>query len=256
MGHLDELNAKYRDKGLVVLAVTDEGRGLVDKFVGDSGATHPIIIEESDSAGAFGIDGFPSSYLIDSNGKIAWTGHPAGVQEAEIERLLQDVRLVPELPKKLASAQKGMEKGDFAGARKSLEGQLAGTALSEEDRKAAEEAVKWIDERGTGMLASAEADGKRGDWFAASETLNRVIDSFKGLEPATKAKETLDGILKDKEKKREIDAGEVYEKTKAKARSMKPEQAGQAMRAVAKKYEGTKAAEKALADAIRFEAKK
>jgi hypothetical protein len=254
VGHLDELYAKYKDKGLVVLAVTNEGRGLVDKFVGDTKATHPIVIEDGDSAGAFGIGGFPSSFLIDADGKIAWSGHPASIQEAEIERLLQDVRLVPELPRKFAAVQKSMEKGDYAGARKSLDGQLAGTTLSDEERKAAEEAVKWIDDRGAGLLSSAEADGKRGDWFAASETLNRVIDSFKGLEPAAKAKETLDGILKDKDRKREVEAGEVYEKTRTKAKALKPEQAAQMMRAVAKKYEGTKAAEKATAEAVKLEA--
>ncbi len=255
MGHLDELYSKYRDRGLVVLAVTNEGRGLVDKFVSDTKATHPILIEDGDSAATFGIQGFPTSFLIDANGKIAWTDDKGGL-EAEIERLLQDVRLVPALPRKFAAIQKSMEKGDFAGARKSLEGQIAGTGLSDEEKTAATEALKWIDDRGAGMLASADADGQRGDWYAASETLNKVIASFKGLEPAAKAKETLDGILKDKEKKREVDAGEVYEKSKEKARSMKPEQAAQMMRAVAKKYDGTKAAERALKDAIRLEAQR
>jgi len=254
VGHLDELYAKYKDKGLVVLAVTNEGRSLVDRFVADTSATHPIIIEEGDSASDYGIGGFPSSFLIGADGKIAWTGHPGGIKESDIERLLQDVRLVPELPRKLSSVQKSLEKGDFAGARKSLDGLLAGTSLSDEDRRAAEETVKWIDERAAGMLSSAEADGRRGDWYSAAETLRRIEDSFKGMEPADRAKETLDGILKDKEKKREVDAGDVYEKTREKSRKMKPEQAAQMMRAIVKKYAGTKAAEKALADAVRLEA--
>lgn len=254
MGHLDELWAKYRDKGLVVLAVTNEGRGLVDKFVGDTGAKHPIVIEDGDSLPAFGGRGFPSSYLIDAEGKVAWAGHPASIQEAEIERLLQGVRLLPQLPRKFASIQKSLEKGDFAGARKALDGQLAGTSLDEEERRAAEGAAKWIDDRGTSMLASAEADGGRGDWYAAAETLEKVVASFKGLEVADRAKETLEAIRKDKDKRKEIDAGEVFVKTKEKTRSMKPEQAAQMFRMLAKKYEGTKAGEKALAEAVRLEA--
>lgn len=256
MGHLDELQAKYGDRGLVVLAVTNEGKGLVDKFVSDTGAKHPIVIEDGDSAGVYGIRGFPSSFLIDADGKIAWNGHPASVKEDLIERLLENVRLLPELPKGLSSVQKSMEKGDFASARKSLESSLEGGRLSDEERTAAEEAVAWIDARAGSLMASAEADGQRGDWFAVVQTLERVVESFKGLEPAEKAKEQLAEIRKDKDKRREIDAGEVYEKTRQKARSMKPEQAAQMFRMLAKKYDGTKAAEKALADAIRLEAAK
>ena len=110
MGHLNELWAKYRDRGLVVLAVTDEGRSLVDKFVETTSSSHPIIIEDGDSAGDYGISGFPTTYLIDVNGKIAWMGH-GGVQEADIERLLADVVVPPVLPRKLDSARKAIDKG-------------------------------------------------------------------------------------------------------------------------------------------------
>lgn len=255
MGHLDELHAKYRDKGVVILAVTNEARGLVDKFIADTGSKHPILIEESDSAAAFGIDGFPSSFLIDPNGKIVWAGHPASLQEADIDRLLPQVRLVPQLTKKLAGVQKSLEKGEYASAQKSLDGMLGGAALDDADRRSAEEATDWLKKRGASMLQSADADAQAGDYFSAAETLRRASALFKGLEPGDRAKASLDALMKDEGKKKEIDAGDAYGRTKDALKKAKPEQAAAAWRQFAKKYEGTRAGERATAEAVKLEAK-
>jgi hypothetical protein len=249
--HLDELYAKYRDRGLVVLAVTDEARGLVDTFIEKTGAKHPIVIEKGNSVADFGINSFPSMFLIDADGRIAVAGM---AQEADIERLLQDAWVAPALPKKADAARKPFEKGDYAGARKALEAALAGTGLDEADRKAAEAALGWIDERGTKMLGKADAAAKAGDAHAAAATLRKAAESFKGLDTGAKADEALKVLLADKNAKREIDAGDTWEKAGAKLRSMKPEQAAAACRQIEKKYEGTKAAEKAKAAAERYEA--
>jgi hypothetical protein len=245
VGHLNELWAKYRDRGLVVLAVTDEGRSLVDKFVETTSSSHPIIIEDGDSAGDYGISGFPSSFLIDAAGRIAWAGHPGNLQEADIEKLLADVVAPPVLPRKLDSARKAIDKGDFAGARKALEGALAGTGLEEADRKSAEEGVKWIDSRGEALLKSAADDDSRGDPVGAAATYRKCAASFKGLEAGTKADGALEALLKDKDKKREIDAADAWEKLREKLKPLKPEQAAATCKAFAKKWEGTKAATKA-----------
>lgn len=254
MGHLDELYAKYRDRGLLVLAVTNEGKSLVDKFVSDTGSKHPIVIEDGDSAGTYGINGFPTSYLIDANGRIAWTGHPASVQDAEIEKLLQNVRLVPTLPKKLSGVQKHLEKGDFSAARKALDGLLGGT-LDDSDRAAAEETGNWIQEKADTLLKDAEAAAAKGDYHAAAVSLRRLQDSFKGFEQAEKAKASLDEMVKDRDRKREIDAGDSWEKVSEAGMKAKPEQAAAAFRAFAKKWEGTKAAKAAYEAAVRMEAK-
>lgn len=252
MGHLDELHAKFRDRGVVILAVTNEARGLVDKFVKDTDSDHPIVIEEGDSMGEFGGGGFPSSYLIDPDGNIAWAGHPASLKDSQIEELLPRVRLAPTLPKKLAPAQKLLEKGDYAGAKKTLDGQIAGTGLDEAERKAAEEAVKWIEDRGASMLASAES-AAASDPHAAAETLRRAAKNFDGLPTGEKAEAALKALLADKEKKREVDAGDAWEKTKARGKSLKPEQAAAMFRAFAKQYEGTKAGSKAYDAAVKKE---
>jgi hypothetical protein len=243
--------AKYKDRGLVVLAVTDEPRGLVDKFIAATGAKHPIVIESGDSLRAFGGTGFPTIALIDARGRIAVAGNPG---EADIERLLGDTWSIPELPKKLLPVHKSLEKGDYAGSRKTLDAQLAGTGLDDAERKAAEGAVKWIEERGAKMISSAEEDEKAGDAFDAAQGYRKAAEAFKGAETGNKADAALKALLADKAKKREIDAGDMLEKNRAKLRTMKPEMAAAWCRSFAKSYEGTKAAEKVGAMAAQFEA--
>jgi hypothetical protein len=244
--------AKFADKGLVVVAVTDEGRSLVDKFVAETGAKHPILIEKSDSASAYRINGFPSTFLIDADGKIAWAGNGAGFPESLLTKLLGEVRLLPDLPKSLDGVRKSLEKKEFGVARKALEAKAAGAGAAAEEKAAAETALKWIDDLAAKRLASAEEDRKAGDAWAAAETLRRLGTEFKGAEAADKAKAALDAILADKGLAHEVEAGDAWAKLSERLKSLKPEQAIQGCRQFVKKWEGTKAAKKADAEVDRL----
>jgi len=256
VAHLDELQAKYGDRGLVVLAVTDEDAAKVGKFIADTGAKHAVVIESGNITIGFGVTGFPSSFLVDPDGNIAWFDHfSSKLPEAVIEENLRKVRLTPDLPKSLASAAKSIEKGDYAGARKFLSGKIDSGSLDRADATVAEETVKWIDGRAVDLEARAKKSGEAGDWYDASLALERLADEYKGLEAGEKAAADLREIEKDKDKKPEIDAGRTLEKTMERARKMKPEQAAALYRALARKYEGTKAGRKAAELATREEAK-
>jgi hypothetical protein len=247
------MDAKYRERGLVVLAVTNEARGLVDKFVESTGAKHTIVIEDSDSAAAYRINGFPSTFLIDANGKIAWAGNGAGFDPGLLERLLGEVRLLPELPKSLDSIRKSMEKKDFAGAKKALDAKVAAEGTPAEEKAAAENALKWIETTSARLLDSAADARKEGDGWAAAESLRKVAAQFKGLESGDKAKAALDDLMKDKDLKREVEAGDAWAKFEERTKSLKPDQAAQGCRQFAKKWEGTRAAKKAESAASGFE---
>ena len=251
MGHLNELQEKYSSKGLTVIAITDEPRDLVDKYVEETGSTHPVIIESSDSATSWGISGFPSSFVVGPDGKIAYSGHPSGVTEELIEGLLKDVQLFPDVPKSLAGVVKKLEKSDMAGAMKLLDKFLAAEGKPEEEVASANELKEWIDWRSTSAMDGAKAAYDKGDFYAASKNYTDVAATFKGLEVGAEAKAALDELLKDKDRKREVSAGGKLASAKVKARDLSKKKKIKLFESIAKKYDGTRAGEEARKLAIR-----
>jgi len=79
---------RYRSHGLLVVAMTREAAGEVRKFLEDNAYTMPVACDPSQSCiGQFEIDGWPTTYLIDRDGRVVWRGDPYGV-EPEIEKAL------------------------------------------------------------------------------------------------------------------------------------------------------------------------
>ena len=93
--HLTELQKKYKDKGLVVIGVTAEEPADVKPFVEAQGvAMDYVVAVDKDGKtteaymDAFGEDGIPHAFIVDSEGRIAWHGHPLdGLDEAVAEFL-------------------------------------------------------------------------------------------------------------------------------------------------------------------------
>jgi cytochrome c biogenesis protein CcmG/thiol:disulfide interchange protein DsbE len=72
---MDEMNARYKDKGLTIIAVSvDKKRELIEKFIKKMGPSFTIASDPSgDIAKAYKLRGMPSSYLIDRNGQLVKT---------------------------------------------------------------------------------------------------------------------------------------------------------------------------------------
>jgi thiol-disulfide isomerase/thioredoxin len=100
--HLNEIYKKFKDKGLVVIGQDcwERDESLVVPFVKKMGdkMTYRVALDDktSDKKGkmaqtwmeAAGRDGIPSAFLVDTNGKIAWIGHPMELKEETIEAAL------------------------------------------------------------------------------------------------------------------------------------------------------------------------
>lgn len=252
--HLDELQEKYGAKGLKVLAITNEGRSLVDKFVDETGAkSHGIVIEAGDSAQAFGIKGYPTSYLIAADGTIAAAGHPG---EAQIEAALERVRLPPALPKALQSFEPALKKEKFAEVRGKVAKLVeAGALTADEDKTAAEELLKWIDWLAQSGLDGAKSAGEKGNWHEAAKLLEDTAKVFKGLPQALEADAQLKALMADKAKKDEVVAWKKLEEAKAKQKEkdLKAKEALPLFKSIATKYENTKAGKQAEQIARRLE---
>lgn len=87
--HLNELYAKYRDRGLVIIGITNEDRPTVEKFLKGLPIKYAVAFDEGGKMGQhFRIRGIPHAFLVNADGKIVWQGHPMALREAEIEKVL------------------------------------------------------------------------------------------------------------------------------------------------------------------------
>jgi len=81
--HLNELQKHHKDKGLIVVGVSDETPEVLKTFVKQMGDKIGYTIAADKRAatfraylGGFGVDGIPHAVLIDRQGRIVWHGSP------------------------------------------------------------------------------------------------------------------------------------------------------------------------------------
>lgn len=93
MPHLTTLLDEYKDKGLTVIAVTTQDKNgntldAVEEFLKKKGDRFPFAFAfcTTDAVNtafmdASGTDGIPASFVIDTDGKIAFIGHPSDLDD-------------------------------------------------------------------------------------------------------------------------------------------------------------------------------
>lgn len=94
--YLSKWQAKYKDKGLVVLAVNgyDEPKELVQKFVKEKSLKQKILLMGGELArGKYAVTGFPTTFFVDPQGKIVdrsvgFADLLAASEEKKIQELL------------------------------------------------------------------------------------------------------------------------------------------------------------------------
>lgn len=74
MPDLGALYSRFREKGFVVLAISDEDAGKVAAFVKEHGVKYPVLLDQGGRIGElFGAEGIPKSYVYDRDGKLVAT---------------------------------------------------------------------------------------------------------------------------------------------------------------------------------------
>jgi thiol-disulfide isomerase/thioredoxin len=104
--HLNELQKKYADKGLIVIgqSIREPEQSKVEPFVKEMGEkmSYRVAIDSVPGDGkdfnagamvktwmdASGSKGIPAAFMVGKDGKIAWFGHPATLSEDTIEKVL------------------------------------------------------------------------------------------------------------------------------------------------------------------------
>ena len=71
MPDLDELYHRFKDQGLVILAISDEEAGKVKSYLAERPVTYPILLDPGRKVNdLFRINGIPKSFVYDRNGRL------------------------------------------------------------------------------------------------------------------------------------------------------------------------------------------
>lgn len=214
--HVQELDRKFRDKGLVVIGHTDGSSRNLDAFIAEKKITY-IITVGADIGNAYGVTGIPRVFLIDTEGKIAWDGHPAELQEATVANLVKGARPPgpaaprfekPSMSAKVAKQQQAIAGGKVGTGLAALEKLAAAGGPEAAEAQAAVATVEaWTANRITRIEESATA----GDVLKAADDATVLADALAGHDSAKTWKERAVELKKDPAYK----AGQEFRKVEA-----------------------------------------
>lgn len=249
VAHLVEFHEKFGPQGFVILAISNEAKSTLEKFVKDKRVTYRVGVDEGgDVWGAYQGSGVPRSWLIDPDGIIVWKGHPGNLDESMLQeplRKAQEAKLRDVVPA-LASAKVDIEKKKLGDAWGKAQKVLANDKAPEADRADAQYLVEEVKKRAEAALAAAEQLASSRQYPKAIQKLKDVAAQLKGTEWEKAATEKRKALEADPEAKRELEAQAVLDKLIAQEKALKKDKDRKKFMSnylsFVKKYAGTQAA--------------
>ena len=227
------------EDGLVVVGVSDEGMGLIEKHIGRVGMEFPVARIKPEVDRWYGVTGFPSAALVGADGRVKWMGHPGTLEHRVIQEALDECWFVPEIPGDDHGAiNKELARRDY--------GKAHALASKEEENPLAVKTREAIEKLCEEMWSEAEAS-RAEDPARAYAMCDEIRELFDGLPRADEAKALQKELTSDKAAKREISADQMLRKAEAVAAKGDFEKAASKYRAILRKYEDTKAGAEAKA---------
>ena len=85
--HLKSMNAKFKDKNVIFVSLTDEDKATVTAFNEKSPTKMDWLVGTgSESGNDYRVRGIPHAFII-KEGKVVWEGHPMGGLEEKLTEL-------------------------------------------------------------------------------------------------------------------------------------------------------------------------
>ncbi len=126
MPQFQRMYDEYQDRGLEILAVTQEDRETVETFLNTKSYTFPILLDpEGAVSERYGVTALPTTFLVSAEGKV--TRVRRGIDallERQIKRIMGDAPDVPDALDMLDSLMTppAMERADTVGTGGTREG--------------------------------------------------------------------------------------------------------------------------------------
>lgn len=211
MPHLVEVQKKYRSKGVILLAISYEPEMKVKDFVLRQKISYIVGADAQSTLTDFGVKGFPTTFLIDPDGKVAWQGGPTKVEEA-IDKLLGEKPPKSKGFLAASSAKSAYKQADKLYKNRKYEDALHALEMVAKDfpdsmeGKQAKGKLKKIKKNSKimGIIKRARAERESNGWLQAARVLaaygdkedaakyyRRIIDKHPDLSDAKIARQEL-----------------------------------------------------------------
>jgi thiol-disulfide isomerase/thioredoxin len=196
--HLEETERAWRERGLVVLALTDEIPEIVEPYL-KSTRLALTVGAATTARQRYGVRAFPTTVLVGPDGRVTWVGHPKGLTADVLERAGVGVdatgfgplalKAEDELAGRAGEAAAAAARGELGAALSIVARALA--ADGEDAAGAAERAdlatlAARIDAHVDGLVARARRLAGERELVRAQELASALCEEL-GLHPAAEA---------------------------------------------------------------------
>lgn len=252
---LTELHQKYGKRGLLVVGVSDEATNKTqDQFIKGLRVSFPWI-KANEVVKQYRVKFWPTAYCLDSFGVVSSVPDTGVPLDIEIEELLLAIPKGPAMPdsSRYKKLRKLLQARDYAGMSAYLDKNLQNQDPKKANDKVMQEQKAALVEQQKLVLARIEALSSGPDYGAAAGQLERIVASWRGLEPATAAQAHLTRFAADEKITHEIGARRVMDSLRKGVNTSKPAKLRKFLKklgafATNKKYATTHAAKLAMTE--------
>ena len=236
---MNELYSKYKAQGFAIVGVTNEPKKLVSETVEKTKREVVIAMVSGDKVdSAYGVNGYPTAFLVDATGHILWTGHGTPDEKMIVEAL-KDV--VPPMPESNKDLNKLLQKRQFGKAYEAIDKVLAKSPDDKEFSKAKSDIDKVLKRH----LDQAKAAAEALDFAQAAAIYDEVIAHFTGIPAAAEAKPARDAIDKNPAAKDELAVMKDLKRAEDQMQAGDEDKAVKAWETILKRYPKALAAKRA-----------
>ena len=216
-----------------------------------------IVGSNSSANAAYGVSGIPHSFLIGPDGNIAWHGHPSEVNKGMLKNILKGakkpaggmlgVKTDFTVEARVVKAQQLAANGDVADALKDIAAILADAKSTDQQKSDATAVRDAIVRHAENLSATAESLVKAKDLPKALLVFDTLSKELASIDAGVNAKKRVEAIRADKTLMAELDAAKAFDKLRDMVKPLSSDKAKGKYDDFAKKYSGTKAADRAKA---------
>lgn len=253
---LRKLHEEYADKGLVIVALTPDSAGDVERLLAEWDL--PFVIGAGSSArGDWGVKGDYAQALIEPGGTVFWRAPAAAaIWDGKLLKALRGaerlgtraaLRVTPaeEYEGRLGKLVEKLRAGELAKALKELERIESNERTPEVERSGSRALMHLATDHADAVVEQCAAEIERREVLPARAALQLIVKELRGRSASGRAAELLARLADEEPLAREVEAAEEYGRVTQLYWRIGPSKSAPRFEKIVERWPDSRAAEKA-----------